>query len=254
MLAYMSRGSGPDVVLLHPVGLDGTSWAKVVAKLAPSFRVHTIDLAGHGRSQRLLPKPSLADYAGDVARITDVLALQSFTLVGLSFGGMVAQHLAIGGLPALRTLILCGCPSTFPDEVRPSIRERGTKALQGGMAAVADETMQRWFTPAYLASGDAEPIRQRLLADDTEDWAAAWAAISELDTKPRLHEIGVPTSCIAGARDLGSPPSVVRTMAESIPRASYVELPEAPHMMQWECADEFSQAIISSIGTGGRFR
>ena len=111
------------------------------------------------------------------------------------------------------------------------------------MAAVLDETLTRWFTPEFLATGGADVIRDRLLRTDPAAWNAAWQAISRIDTAPRLHAIACPTLCIAGTKDGAAPPQVLAAIADAVPGAQFVLLQEAPHMMPVECPAAFLGAL-----------
>lgn len=238
MLNALVQGSGPAIVLLHPVGLDASSWEEVATRL-DGMTVVRVDLRGHGSSPPAAPSMTLHDYAGDVAELIGSLGLAPVVLAGLSFGGMVAQTVAIEFPKLLRGLVVAGCPCDFNDAQRRMLRERGTKALNGGMQAVVAETIARWFSPEFIASGGAEPVRRRLLSDDPKAWATAWSAIAGLETRPRLGSVRVPTVCIAGERDAASPVEAVQQIAMHVPDARFVVLPGASHMMHIETPDLF---------------
>ena len=95
ILHHTVEGAGDRVLLLHPVGIDSTFLAPLSAALAKGFRVMRLDLRGHGRSPMLPAASTLDEFADDVH---ETLAQQNFapcTAIGFSFGGMVAQALAI---------------------------------------------------------------------------------------------------------------------------------------------------------------
>lgn len=250
------EGRGPHVVLLHPVGLDLACWDAVADRLARDYTVLRPDLAGHGLSALPRDGASLADYADDVHELLVTLAFGPAAVVGLSFGGMVAQVLALRHPADVAGLVVCGCGATFPAAIRDVLRERGDSATRGGMEAVLDETLQRWFTPGFISGGGAEATRLRLLADRPAGWAAAWHAISELDVFAQLPGIAVPTLCLAGELDVAAPPVMLQAVAAQIPGARAQVLPLAPHMMQIETADGFAAAVEAFLRdvviSGGR--
>ena len=247
VLHATSSGEGPLVVLLHPVGLDGTFWGALPATLEPHRRVLCVDLAGHGRSPAVgRPRP-IEDYADDVAAVVRSVGGPA-TVVGLSFGGMVAQMLALRHPSLVDALIPCGCGGTFPDEVRPVLRERGLAAERGGMAAIIDGTMARWFTEPFLADPAAERVRAKLSSTDVDGWSAGWHAIAELNATPLLGTLRVPTLVLAGERDVATTPAMAETtVGRAIPGARFHLLPNAPHMMQIEAEAAFTAAVVGFV-------
>lgn len=242
-LHFIDESDGPTVLLLHPIGLDATFWGPVSDALKGMFRVVSIDLAGHGQSPPAPAGHGLADYADDVARMLERLG-PPVTVVGLSFGGMIAQVLALRHPVLVERLVLCGCPCTFDASLRPVIAARGTAAEQAGMEAVAEPTLARWFTPAYLAAGGAEEVRQRLLSDDVAGWATGWRAIAAHDTTDALASVRAPALCIAGELDQSVPPTAVSALSARLPGSHYEVIPGGSHMMHIENAEAFVQALL----------
>lgn len=242
------EGSGPMVVLLHPVGLDGTFWGGLPAALAPQRRVLSLDLAGHGGSPATARPRPIETYADDVAAAIREAGGGPAAVVGLSFGGMVAQMVAIRHPELVSALLPCGCGGTFAAEIRPMLRERGLMAERDGMQAVLEATIERWFNPEFRADAAVERVRQRLLSDDVAGWSAGWHAIAGLDATPHLGGIRVPTLVIAGEKDAATPPAAAEaTIAKAVPGARLTVLPGAPHMMQIETGQAFTEAVAGFL-------
>jgi 3-oxoadipate enol-lactonase len=247
MLNHILEGEGPNVVLLHPVGLDLTSWDGVASRLAARYRVLRVDLRGHGKSAKNDDSMELADFAADVHDLLTELQFAPTAIVGLSFGGMVAQALALGFPDDVERLVVAGCPCSLREAGRLALSARGRAAVEHGMGPQVEETLERWFTPAFIAGGRAEAIRKRLETTDPAAWDSGWQAISHIDTVPRLKEITVPTLCIAGALDPASPPAALAEIARRIPGARLLVLPETPHMMQVEQPARFAASVDSFL-------
>jgi 3-oxoadipate enol-lactonase len=247
MLYYTKVGIGPPVVLLHPVGLDQSFWYDVQAILSGEFTVFSVDLSGHGQSPAAPSGYRLGGYAADVAGLLQTQAVDPAAVVGLSFGGMVAQHLALHYPAQVSCAVFCGCPCGFPDETRTMLAERGAAAERDGMAAIVESTLSRWFTRDFLAAGKADAVRRCLLEGEVHGWATAWRAIAALDTKLGLGRIRIPTLCIAGALDEAVIPATVRSMASAIPGSEYKELPGASHMMHIETPELFAETVVQFL-------
>jgi pimeloyl-ACP methyl ester carboxylesterase len=94
---YQQAGSGPDVILIHGVTGDLSIWflCEAMGVLARSFRVTAFDLRGHGYSDVPRDGYTSADQAADVLAIMDALEIDHATLVGHSFGAVIALHAAV---------------------------------------------------------------------------------------------------------------------------------------------------------------
>ena len=244
---HVIEGAGPRVALLHPVGLDLTFLQPVAAALSRRYTVLRVDARGHGRSPAVPQAERLEDFADDVHALLAQREFAPCAVVGFSFGGMVAQTLALRHPQDVSALIPCACPSTIAEPNRAVYAERAAAAERDGMAAVMEATLARWFTDAFRAGGGAELARSRLLTDNVRGWAQAWRAMSRIDTAPHLHAIGVPTLCIAGEVDKSSPPEVVAAIARAIPGARFTTLPGAPHMLFIEQPQAVAREILAFL-------
>jgi 3-oxoadipate enol-lactonase len=244
-------GEGPPVVLLHPVGLDATFWGGLPGRLGQGYRAVAVDLAGHGRSPHVARPGRMAAHVSDVAGLVERLGRGPAVLIGVSFGGMIAQQLALARPDLVAGLVLAGCPGAIPEAGRAAIVERGRAAEAGGMAAVADATLARWFTPGFLGSAPAARVRARLMADHPSDWAATWEAVAEHDALGRLGAVGVPALVIAGELDAATPEAATRALAAALPRGRLVVLAGAPHMMQIECEAAFAATVERFLSERG---
>jgi len=251
-IAYRRAGQGATVLLLHPIGLDSSWWQPFAERLAPSFCVISMDFRGHGGSAPIRGELELADLADDAAALLRALGLAPAQVVGLSMGGMAAQYLAIRHPDLVRSLALLGTACTLPDEARKQMVARGEIARREGMRAVLEATLERWFTPAALASDLAKRCEGRLLEDDMESWAACWRAISRLDTLSFLKQIKAPTLVVTGDKDLSTPPAAARVIAENISGAALTLIEGAPHMGPFEFPAAYLAPVIAFLRENSR--
>ena len=170
-------------------------------------------------------------------------------VLGLSLGGMVTQLLALHHPQAVAGMVLCGCTGGFAEPVRPVLRERGLAAQRSGMAAVVGSTLERWFTAQFMEDPAVDAVRERLLRNKVSNWSATWHASAGFDALPRLGEIRAPTLVLAGERDAATPPAATDALAGAIPGARRTVLAGAPHMMQIECGEAFSRAVLEFLAT-----
>ncbi len=242
-LAYTRSGSGPILLLLHPVGLDKTFWCQLPELLSQRYTVIALDLPGHGDSPDCGNYTSMGDYVKDVAQFIKTLDVAGVTLAGNSFGGMIAQELALQNPELVARLVISASPGLIAGKLTQASIERGTKALAEGMQSSLDTTLERWFTSAFLSSATVAQVRARLARNKPQNWAAAWFAMSTHDAQLRLPEIKVPTLVVAGGLDMAPPLQFKLDLARSIKDSRLFVLPDAPHMMQLECPGQFARAL-----------
>lgn len=226
-----------DVLFLHPVALDGRAagWLGLEGVTAPSF-------PGHGGRLRR-PGVTLDEAADEVAASTQ----GRMHVIGASFGGMLALHLALRHPDRVASLALC---FTTARVTARTMLERAEQTERRGSAAMVQPTMERWFTPEGLAAEADLPgvryARERLRATPAGAIADAWRAIAGHDVLDRLGTLAVPTTCIAGLRDQSTPLAAMRETADGIPGARLVEL-DQPHMGFLEQPTEFATAIHAHL-------
>lgn len=250
-LNYQIDGQGPAVMLLHPVGLDLTWWEAQVEALRSEFQVLRMDFRGHGKSAIAPPPYTLAEFAADAHALLGALRIGSAHVIGLSLGGMVAQVLALEYPTEVRSLILSNTLCTLPAEARQAMRARGEAAERGGMAAVVQPTIERWFTHEFLESPLVARCRRHLLAQDVNAWASTWRAIADLDTLPRLGEIHVPTLVTTGDADVSTPVAAAQSIANHITGAVLKVIPSAPHMAPYESPELFNPLVLEFLRSVG---
>jgi len=231
-------GGAAGPILLPPVALDAhcVYWLDVPGLWAPTF-------PGHGDRARARPGLTLDDLADEVVGWTS----GALDVIGASLGGMVALHLALNHPDRLRSLVLA-CTSARTDAVNLEARAGATE--ERGAAGMMDDAMTRWFTEEALQRSPApaplEYARRCLGRMNTGALADTWRAVAGHDVFDRLGEISVPTTCIAGTRDVSTPLTVMAQLADGLPQSRLVEL-DAPHMAHLERPAEFSEAVRSHL-------
>jgi hypothetical protein len=218
-------------LLLHSLLTEMSVFDAIWPQLTRAFRVTRVNLPGYGRS---MPRAlhSVADYAGHVAQVMDVLQLPQTTCVfGNGFGAFVAVMLGLRHGPRFGKLIVADVVAAFPEPARVPFRVMSQKVTESGMSAILDAAIGRMFPPAFAAAQPDEVARRKtaLAQADAASFSRACLALAALDVTAELNTITNPTLVLCGALDQTTPPALARTLADGIPGARYVEIPGSGH-------------------------
>ena len=256
VLAVAEAGSGGSGLLL----LHGFTGAKedfadwIDAFAARGFHVVAPDHRGHGASGQPAEESaySLATFADDARRLVDELGWDRFALLGHSMGGMIAQHLALAVPERLSALVLMDTTYRNVEGIDPAlvalatevVRTEGVERLlelmneRDAPLATAADARVRAEREGYVAFGE-----RKFLACSPAMYAAMAAELlNDHDYLAQLATLEVPTLVVVGEQDtpfLG--PS--QTMADAIPGAELVVLPDAGHSPQFEAPEAWWDAV-----------
>jgi 3-oxoadipate enol-lactonase / 4-carboxymuconolactone decarboxylase len=235
----------PVLVLSHSLGCDHEMWAPQMPDLLNHFQVLRYDTRGHGASA-IPAGDSTPDQLGqDALALADKLGIQKFAFCGLSMGGAVGQWLAIHAPQRLTALILA---NTSPKFGTPELWNIRIKAVQeGGIQAVADGVMQRFFSADKVTCIAAQSTRAILLSTDPKGYASCCAALRDVDTRTALGKITVPTLVIGSDRDPSTPwEGNSSILADNISGAKACKLNTA-HLSNLEHPHAFTGAVLDFL-------
>jgi 3-oxoadipate enol-lactonase/4-carboxymuconolactone decarboxylase len=237
----------PTLVLAHSLGADSDMWAPQVPELSHHFRVVRYDQRGHGVTP-CGPTPfSIDDLAGDVVSLLDDLGVGRVSFCGLSLGGMVGMAFAAAQPTRVDRLVLCSTSARLgPPE---QWQERAALVRRGGVGAVSDAVLGRWFTAPFAAARPdvVASTRASLERTDPAGYAACCDAIGAMDLLARLPAIAAPTLVVAAALDPATPPEHGERIASLVPGARLVVVPDAAHLVNVEAADRVTVEILSHL-------
>jgi 3-oxoadipate enol-lactonase len=238
----------PVLVLGPSLGTDLGLFDAQVKDLADRYRVIRYDLRGHGGST-VVPGPyGVADLADDVRQLLDHLGIDRFAYAGVSLGGAIGLQLAVTVPDRVTHLVVMASAARFPDP--PSWKARAERVRAEGTEFLVPSRIGAWVTPGFAESHPEETERLLTMLRSTprEGYAACCETIEDFDVRDRLPEITAPTLVIAGADDPATPPDIVRGIADGIPDARFVVVPQASHLVSAEQPDAVSAEIRRFLG------
>lgn len=254
---YDTSGQGEPVLMLMGFGMRGLVWRPQIRDLEKHTQVAWYDNRGLGLSSPQRPGFTMADMASDALEVADALGWETFHVVGVSMGGMVAQELAIAVPERVRTLALVATQPGGPLAILPPARaiprmllvglggnERRGRFLQkqlhppGTLDWTTEEERRQRFEDAHAYHPPGDVRRNQL------------KAIRRHDVRDRLHTITAPTLVVQPAKDRVIRPEHSYTLVEKIPRARLLRLPDAGHGLVFHAAPQLNQALLKHIGAG----
>ena len=234
------REDASPLILLEGMGGDIPGWRRNIPVLAEKLRVVAYDFRGNGNSDEPRGPATMATFVDDTLALLDALGIDRAHLYGQSFGGMVAQEMALTKRDRVRTLIL-GCTHAGPRHV---VRVKDSKVPKG-------EPWRSMYSPGFpdrrpdhvaedLRIGAAQPKHP-------EGGRRQWEAMQGFDSFDRLPGLDVPTLVLHGTEDLAVSPENGRLLAERIPGAELVLLEGAGHLYHSEQAEAADAAVLSFV-------
>jgi 3-oxoadipate enol-lactonase len=172
-----------------------------------------------------------------------------FQVLRYDMRGHGDRCLALNYADRLQSLALCDTAPIIPEEARPLFRERMDRARTGGMEAMVQETLERWFTPPYLKQNppEVELIGHQIATTSLAGYLGCSEAILGLNYVDRLSEIKLPTRIIVGEDDPATTVESSKAIHERIPHAKLEILPSAAHLSNIEQAEAFNTTLMEFL-------
>lgn len=245
-IAYERAGSGPALALLHGFTQDSRMWLPQLEGLSDQFTVIAWDAPGAGQSPDP-PEPfGIDDWAHYLAEFLDTIGVQKAHVLGLSWGGILAQEYYRHYSERVLSLILAdtyaGWKGSLP---APIPQERLAACLQDASLLPQDFILK--YLPGMFSDSPLPEAQERLASIMSEFHPIGFrlmaVASAETDTRDLLPYIEAPTLLIWGDADKRSPLRVAHQMREAMPTARLAIIAEAGHVSNLEAPAQFNALV-----------
>jgi pimeloyl-ACP methyl ester carboxylesterase len=245
-IAYRCTGHGPAVVLLHGFTQDSRVWAPQLDDLSDRFTLVAWDAPGAGQSDDPPSPYGIGDWADALAGLLDAENIRRAHIVGLSWGGLLAQDFYRKHASRVWSLVLVDTYAGWTGSLGEAVAEQRLAACIRDSCLPARELVALYLPGMFserpppgvadrLAEimADTHPVGFRLMA----------AALADGDTRSLLSTIAVPTLLIWGDADKRSPIDIAHQLETVIPGAKLAVIPGVGHVSNLEAPAAFNAVL-----------
>ena len=247
-LYYETTGEGQSLLLIHGLGSSTRDWEAQVPFFSEKFQVVTLDVRGHGRSDKPSGPYSVQVFAEDTAELIKSLGLEPVHVVGLSMGGAIAFQLAVDSPDLIKSLVIV---NSAPEMIFRTFKER-LQIFQRlfivrllGMRKMSEVLSKRLFPKQ-----EHEELRrifvERVSQNDKRAYLDSMKALVGWSVTDRLSTIQCPTLVIAADEDY-TPVSLKEDYVAKIPNAELVVINDSRHAIPMERPDQFNKALMAFL-------
>jgi 3-oxoadipate enol-lactonase len=259
-IAYEVHGAGPALTLIHEGIADRRMWRETLPALMGDFTVVTYDQRGFGDSS--LPSGP-ATYVDDLRALLDHVGVDRTRLVGASLGGRVALELALLQPERVDGLVLAAAGLAdwdWSDEVKRFGEEEEEAYESGDLDRAVELNLKLWVDGPRRDSDAVDPamrafvgeMQRRAFEIPVPDPPPTAPPPLEPPARERLGDIAIPTLVVVGDEDVEDIKQIADVLAERIPGARKVTLPDTAHMIPLERPQEFNRVLLDFLHTGSR--
>lgn len=246
VVAYRMHGDGPPLVLLHGFLCTSRVWERQLADLSDRFTVVAWDAPGAGSSSDPPDTFSIGDWAVCLVGFLDAVGIGGACVLGLSWGGMLAQELYRRYPERVERLILAGTYAGWKGSLPEVDCEARLERCIRDSSLPTDELAARWV-PEFFTDAAPQAVRDEMAAVLADFHPLGFRlmarSLADTDTTDLLPAIDVPTLLLWGEQDERSPLSIAEQFHAAIPSAELAVIPGAGHISNMERPDEFNDQV-----------
>jgi pimeloyl-ACP methyl ester carboxylesterase len=245
-VAYRHAGEGPPLILLHGFLCDSRCWRRQLADLSDRFRVVAWDAPGAGSSSDPPDPFTITDWARSLAEFLGLVGIERAQVLGLSWGGILAQEFYRLYPDRVLALILSGTYAGWKGSL-PALacKKRLERCLLESL--LPPEEVAARFVPEFFTEGASPDLREEMSAVVSDFHPLGFRLMAkssaDTDTTDLLPNIGVPTLVLWGDDDRRSPMEFAERLRDAIPNAELAVIANAGHLSNMEQPKEFNAQV-----------
>ena len=236
----------PVLMLCNSLGTDLHMWDDQVKAITERYRLVRYDRRGHGKSGAPKGPYDMEMLGRDALAVMDGAGVQKVNWCGLSMGGMVGMWLGANAPQRIDRLVLSNTSSYMADKQIWNDRIKTVRA--GGLAAIVDGTMERWFTKGFRerAPQAIARMKEMMLKTPLDGYIGCGEAVRDMDHREIIRKIAAPTLIIAGRHDPATTVEAGEFLRDRIPGAKLAVL-EAAHIANVEQPQAYTDTLLGFL-------
>ncbi len=255
-IVYRHAGEGSPLVLLHGFLCDSRCWRHQLDDLSDQFSVFAWDAPGAGASSDPPETFTLTDWATLCAQFLDVVGIERAIILGLSWGGLLAQEFYHLYPTRVSGLILAGSYAGWKGSLGASVAEQRLTRCWRESSLLPNEFVARWVPVEFFSEDVSEELSNEMAAVVSDFHPKGFRlmaqALADSDTSNLLPNINVPTLLLWGDKDRRSRLSVAEQFRSAIPNAELAILANAGHVSNMEQPREFNAQVRRFIESASK--
>jgi pimeloyl-ACP methyl ester carboxylesterase len=245
-VAYRYAGEGPPLVLLHGFLCDSRCWRRQLADLSDRFRVVAWDAPGAGSSSDPPDPFTITDWAHCLVQFLEVVGIERAQVLGLSWGGILAQEFYRLYPSRVLALILCDTYAGWKGSLPESACKKRLERCYLESVLPPEKVVAR-FVPEFFTQGASHDLKEEMSAVVSEFHPLGFRLMAkssaDTDTTDLLPNIKVPTLLLWGDDDRRSPLTIAEQLRHAIPDAELAIIAKAGHVSNMEQPEEFNAQV-----------
>ena len=256
VITYRTAGDerAPAIVLLHGIGSSSAGYRAQLAALSSSHRVIAWDAPGYGQSSPFaISTPAATDYADALMALLSALGIARATVVGSSWGSVIAATFAARYPSATHALVL-SAPNVARGHLSGAEREAAREVLMRSAAAQSPEA--RAAVVNALIAPNASPLVRAVVSRLRDGvtptgWEHAVDMLFSAHTPSIVRSIEAPISIIVGSLDRVAPADEhARPIHEAANGSTLLVLDGIGHMPKIEAPEAFNSIVLAAAEAG----
>jgi pimeloyl-ACP methyl ester carboxylesterase len=245
-IAYQKRGSGPALVLLHGFTQDSRVWEKQIEGLSVYFTVIAWDAPGAGQSSDPPDNFNITEWANCLKGLLDLEKVNQVHLLGLSWGGLLAQEFYHRFPKSVLSLILADTYAGWTGSLSDSVAKVRLEGCIHDSSLPPNEFVPKYLPGMFsdLAKEESKETLSKIMsATHPKGFRLMATALAIADTRNLLPTIKVPTLLVWGDKDKRSPLNVAYQMQDSIHGSTLEIIKGAGHVSNMEQPEQFNNIL-----------